>query len=580
MIWNTGDVILDQFEIIEVLEGGMGIVYVVLDRKWEMLSAIKTFKDEFFWDEGPIKRFMKETDTWINLEKHTNIVFANFVMQIEGKPHILLEYIEGGNLARWIGKLNIFEALDFAIQVCDGMDYAYSKLGAIHRDIKPQNILISEDNNRKIYKITDFGLVAILEEAHPDKEMEIFSKQISRGGGTWPYMPPEQFPLRFLNRYSFTPKPITTRSDIYAFGATLYEAITGRRPFSSVNGIFKADAVNPKLTNSTIPKQLDELIMRCLEKDPEQRPRSFKELKDELIETHRNIFAEEYIKIGKGEELTEIDWLNKGFSYVQLKRYEEALKCLDTILARNPKNPEALCDKGNCLLCLNRVNEAIAYVDEALKIEPHDKITLHAKGLCLNALGQYENAIEYFDRGLQIHPDDDQFLDLEMVQQVQLLLNKSQALMKLKKYQPALDCINEALRLYPKLPECLIFKGDMLRELGKNHEALECFDKAISINPRAAETWCKRGNALLFLASQDRKVTIRSEDALKCFDKALEIDPVYIDAWMEKGLCLYVLDKEEEAKKCFENVVKFSEKRNEIAREKVEIARKWLKELK
>ncbi|MCW3129919.1 MAG: serine/threonine-protein kinase [Methanophagales archaeon] len=573
MIWNTGDVIVNRFEITEVLEGGMGIAYVALDHRWKRPFAIKTFKDEFFWGDGPIKRFMKEADTWINLGRHTNIVFANFVMEIEGKPHILLDYIEGGNLAQLVGKVNIFEALDFAIQVCDGMDYAYNKLGVIHRDIKPSNILISELNNRKIYKITDFGLVAILEEAHPDKRMEIFTKQISRGGGTWPYMPPEQFPRKILNHYSFAPsRPMTTRSDIYAFGATLYEATTGRHPFSSVEEIFKAKVVNPKLINSTIPKQLDELIMRCLEKDPEERPRSFKELKDELIEVHRDIFVEKYIKIGKEEELDEKDWLNKGFSYLQLKRNEEALKCFNTILARNPKNEKALCDKGLSLLGLNRVNEAIVYIDDALKINPRDKIILFAKGLCLNELGQYETAIEYFDKGLQIPPEGD-------LDKVQLLANKSHSLMKLEKYQSALDCINESLRLYPRSPECLIAKGELLTLLGKIHEAIECLDKAISINPQVAKTWYERGCVLHLLGSQDRKVS-RFEDAVKCYDKALEIDPVHIDAWMGKGLSLHVLEKDEEAKKCFENVIKNSDDRDEIAKEKVEIAQMWLKELK
>ena len=575
MVWNTGDVILDRYEITEVLEGGMGIVYVTLDHKCQTPFAIKTFKDEFFWDVKPIKRFIKEATTWVDLKKHTNIVFANFVIQIDGKPHILLEYIYGGDLTHWVGKLNTFEALDFAIQICDGMDYAQSKFGVIHRDIKPQNILISKNNSRTIYKITDFGLVAILEEAHPDRRTEIFSKQISRGMGTWPYMPPEQFPRKILNRYSFIPKPITTRSDIYAFGATLYEAITGRLPFSSVDKIFEVEAVNPILINSTIPKQLDELIMRCLEKNTEERPRSFKELRDELIEMHHNIFVDEYIVIGKEVELDETDWLAKGFSYAQLNRYEETLKCCASILAKNPKSAEALCDKGLSLFCLNRVNEAMVYIDESLKIKPIDKFVLSAKGLCLNALGQYEDAIEYFDKGLQI-PADDRFFYLD---EVQLLANKSQTLMKLKKYQPALDCINEAIRLYPKLPECLIAKGAVLICSDKTREAIECFDKAVSINPRIAEAWCKRGVALYILGSADKKVS-RFEDALKCFDKALELDSVCVDAWIGKGCSLYVLDKDKEAKKCFENVMNFSDERGESTKEKVEIARKWLKNLK
>ncbi|MDO8727093.1 MAG: tetratricopeptide repeat protein [Candidatus Methanoperedens sp.] len=570
MRWNIGEKILGYYEILKVHEGGMGIVYVVWDHRWKMYSAIKTLKDEIFWDDEAIKRFRKEADTWVNLEKHTNIVFAIITIIIDGKPHILLEYIEGGNLAQLVGKLNIFELFDFAIQFCDGMDYAYSKLGIIHRDIKPGNILISKCNNKRIYKTTDFGLVAILEDAYQEKKLKILSEQVSHGIGTWPYMPPEQFPGKFLNRYSFNPKPITTRSDIYSFGVTLYEVSTGRRPFSNLDEIFKTDPVNPKLINQTIPYQLDKLIMRCLEKNPDERPRNFKELRDELIEMHRNIFTDDYIIIGKKEELDEVDWLNKGFSYGQLEQFEDALRCFDIMLTKNGQNAKALSGKGTSLLMLNRVEEALVYIDQALKIEPNDNIILNAKAACLIKANRYEDALEYLDKGLQRPFDQLNYL----LERVPLLTNKSVCLLRLGKYQPALDCINEALRLYPRSTECLINIGIILSDLGRFNDAIESFEKVISMDPKNADAWLQRGYASHLLGSQDKNM-FRFENAIKSFDKVLEINHTGAEAWIGKGIALYVLDKDKEAKKCFENALSFS--RDE---EIVETARKYLEKIR
>ena len=133
--WEIGYKILNRFKILDIIKGGMGIVYIVHDNKWNRKFAIKTFQDKFLWDEKVIQRFMAEAETWTELERHTNIVFANFVIRVEGKPLIFLEYIDSGDLNHFIGKMGITESLDFAIQFCSGMEYVYQKNGIIHRDI-------------------------------------------------------------------------------------------------------------------------------------------------------------------------------------------------------------------------------------------------------------------------------------------------------------------------------------------------------------------------------------------------------------------------------------------------------------
>jgi serine/threonine protein kinase len=130
--FNVGDKILNRYEVKAVLGDGMDDVYIALDTEWKQLFAIKTFKDEYLGSEEAINRFMREAETWVDLERHTNIVFANFVQKIPreyGKPYIFLEFIYGDaryglDLRRYIGHLDIPQTLDFAIQFCNGMNYA------------------------------------------------------------------------------------------------------------------------------------------------------------------------------------------------------------------------------------------------------------------------------------------------------------------------------------------------------------------------------------------------------------------------------------------------------------------------
>jgi serine/threonine protein kinase len=163
---SVGDWIGDRFEIFDVHEGGMSLVYVVHDhlgKSGRTVVALKTLKDELLGHKIRRSRFATECRLWVQLGQHPNIVQAHAVEIIEGKPYVVLELVQGGDLVRWIGsrRLNLVQAMRFGVQFCQGMEHATRQGLSCHRDIKPGNLLITEDG---VLKITDFGLARICEE--------------------------------------------------------------------------------------------------------------------------------------------------------------------------------------------------------------------------------------------------------------------------------------------------------------------------------------------------------------------------------------------------------------------------------
>ena len=254
---------LGPYEIaVSLGAGGMGEVYKARDTRLERVVAVKVSNEQFS------ERFEGEAHAVAALN-HAHICTLHDV----GPNYLVMEYIEGVPLK---GPLPLQLALRYGMQICDALDAAHKK-NIIHRDLKPANILVTKTG----IKLLDFGLAKIVKTAKPPDEATLTMALTGKNEivGTLYYMSPEQLQAQA------TGQEIDTRSDIFSFGLVFYEMITGKRAFdgSSPATVIAAIMERPAPSISEIaPPALDRVLKRCLEKDPENRWQSARDLKAEL----------------------------------------------------------------------------------------------------------------------------------------------------------------------------------------------------------------------------------------------------------------------------------------------------------
>jgi serine/threonine protein kinase len=391
--YTVGDWIGGRFQVFDVHEGGMSLVYVVSDQMGgpgPQVVALKTLRTELLGSRVRISRFAAECRIWVQLGEHPNIVRAHAVEVMDGRPYVVLELIQGGDLSRWIGtpRLDLVRALRFGYQFCVGMEHALRQGLHCHRDIKPGNLLVTEDGT---LKITDFGLARVSEEmvavraelpdgsiplAEPTTSHQIIwadprdqntrdrtltaplvatnanavscssvTLQPWLGGrlplskATSPFSPSPQTCIPFNHKLTTTPNPhapttveretsdlpspletsdprltrtgarlgtgaymapeqsrdsrsVDVRADIYAFGVVLFEMITGTLPFKgqSLDALSRQHSQHkpPSIAESIsvrpakLAKSVDEIVQRCLMKNPADRYNSVADLRHAL----------------------------------------------------------------------------------------------------------------------------------------------------------------------------------------------------------------------------------------------------------------------------------------------------------
>lgn len=264
---RPGMLISDRYEIIEkVGSGGMADVYKAKCHRLNRFVAIKILKAEYSEDENFVEKFRGEAQSAAGLS-HPNIVNVYDVGDDDGLHYIVMELVEGITLKSFIerkGRLDVKEVLGISIQIAQGMEAAHAN-HIVHRDIKPQNIIISREGK---VKVTDFGIA----------KAATSNTITSNAMGSVHYISPEQA----RGGYS------DDKSDIYSLGITMYEMLSGRVPFTGENTIsvallhIQGEAIPLRELDPTIPVSMDKIVQKCMQKKPERRYSNVTELIKDL----------------------------------------------------------------------------------------------------------------------------------------------------------------------------------------------------------------------------------------------------------------------------------------------------------
>lgn len=516
--YKVDDVIEQRYEVQQVRRGYMGVVYIVYDRQRRRRVVLKTYQTKYLWDEDAIRRFNAEAELWIRLGSHPNIVCAYDIHTYMGRPHVVAEYVHGGTLRALVGRLQPQEVIDYGIQICRGMQHAVDRLNLVHRDLKPDNIMISFDGRARV---TDFGLARVLrpwrtsfDADHAEQRNRVSLRaaiSTSGVGGTLPYMAPELFEGADASVWS----------DIYAFGATLYEMFVGRLPFDAqrddalIRLIRKAPPPDPRRLAPGTPPDAAAIVMRCLAKRPTERFQSFAELEAALQRVREALVGSPFVDESSFDNHDEAErWKERGIAHMNLEEYKEALRCFKRTVELDQDQPDGWNLIARCSLKLWLYHEALQAVEEGLRraVSRTEFADLYgARGDIFAAMQKPIEALAAYDKALSYTPSAPA-----------LWRSKGMLLQHLGELASAQECFEKTIRLDPSDAIAHRRLGDLLCRRGRYKAAANSYAEALSIDPRSVEGWVRYGTCLLHLT--------RMEEAQHAFEKALQIDPDNRDA--------------------------------------------------
>jgi len=436
---TIGSTFAGRYQIIEELgRGGMGMLYKVIDKKIEEKVALKLLRPEIASDKKTIERFRNELK-FARKISHRNVCRMYDLSEEEGTQYITMEYISGEDLKSSIKRmeqLTVGKAISIAKQICEGLAEAH-RLGVIHRDLKPRNIMIDREGNARIM---DFGI-----------SRSIGAKGITDAGvmiGTPEYMSLEQV----------EGKDIDHRTDIYSLGVILYEMLTGMVPFEGdtpLNIAMKLKSETPqepRQLNAQIPEELNSVILKCMEKDREKRFQSAEELFAELRRIEKRIPTTERLFPGRtipaekrtpsqlkkilGPALVVIaivivgivawrfiiqlrvtgsspppappkveDYFEAGNQYWKNKKYSKAIKQFEKILVIEPENLEATISLATIQKERGKVKKAIPEYEKAIALNSVDPRPYKHLGEIHEQKQELERAVFYYKKYLDAAPE-------------------------------------------------------------------------------------------------------------------------------------------------------------------------------
>jgi serine/threonine protein kinase len=526
-------------------EGNMGVVFRVKNAaagKPEDL-ALKTYHAARAGEPHIVRRFHSEAINWIRLGRHPNIVQAFWAERLEGALCIVVEYVPGKSLRQEMrrGPLPSRVVLPYALELCDALLHARNTLGLIHRDVKPENCLITTGG---ALKLTDFGISTSLREI-----LRAFN---GPGGayqneriGTPPYEAPEQ---------GDPGVQLDERADIHAFGITLAEMIAGER--------LDRNRIAGQVPFVSVPASLWELARQCVHPDREQRPRYLDELRRKLEICYAELLKAEAPKPPSALDPTVEEYQDRGAAFVVLGEYYSAVESYERALQLRSGDPALWAGLSAAHLKAGDANAAITAAARGIAHCGETSSLLNNKGQALNHSGKHRDALAWFDKALGLDPRNPL-----------ILCNRAEALWKLDRRDEALKGCDSALQVDPRFVRVFVMRANILSDQNRINEAYEQLQKAAQVDPQDAEVlfglsfvldrMARRTEALAYaesaLAQNRTSVAIlrhkawlllklsKFNDSIACFDLALVESPGDIEALRGKCLALLSVGKRTEA---------------------------------
>lgn len=476
-------------------QGGMGEVYLAVRKRDGVRVAVKFLNAGERSDEPEIRlRFERETRLLYECS-HSNIVAVLDHGSADGRPYLVMEYLSGGSLRRWIGPGQALP-VSRVRQVVGGIARALAALEErriLHRDLKPENVLLGEGGE---VKVSDFGISAALTEVGQLTET-------AQALGTIDYMAPEQ-------RYRLS---IDSRADQYSLGVIAYELLTGRRPL----GNFKPPSrLNPRLHPS-----VDAAVSKALQEDPDDRYDRIPDFAHALDEALRRrparfwsrglVAAVVGLAIG-----TAIFFVAHRPEQAQVPEPESAPRVAeesakfaepvaDVAPAPDPKaRAKYYFDLGEEHFLAGREKNAESCYTEAIRLDPTDPLPLLKRAFLYKKREIYEKALEDIESALRLDPKCQE-----------ALVGKGSIFVQLQDYALALPVLNEAVELNPVSAEALAWRGRALYKLGHDDLARDDLDLSTSLDGNLGIGYLFR--SLIHLADQNFLQTRRDlESAIDC----------------------------------------------------------------
>jgi eukaryotic-like serine/threonine-protein kinase len=554
---KVGELLKGVFRVEKVLPGGMGVVYICRQLKYEealkssdarksayeqhdlsapsgpigdetpRYHAIKSFRRELLFHSDVRARFHREALLWVSLWPHPNIVRA-WTFE-EAGPLLFLEYVDDGNLSSRLGKpLAPQEVARIALQFCRGMIFLFESAGIVHRDIKPANILLARNGS---VKITDFGLARAFSGSQ-DRSIDFpttgvfsydagFATQCGEIMGSLPWMSPEQLTA---------PSEVTVTSDVYSFGMVLYEMLTGRMPFTASNS---AEWIRRILNETPAPpastygadQGASTIVMKCLEKRPEHRFLDFGALRQALESWAvtmgwSSVIPASVTAAEMESGMTAANWAGRGYALGQLGRGEDSYHSYLRALDLDPTHLGIHTNIGSALMRLGRIEEGLKHHEKETEIHPTMALAWDALAGGYLRSNRLREAVNASRKASELAPDnlrivrlyafaarrggataDHQravaalkaLLDQAAYDNPRSWINEAIQFMQAGDVQTGMELHARSVKKYPGVAAAWYNFGVTMHRNGQWDQAVDFYSRAIKLDSKSTLAWVYRG---------------------------------------------------------------------------------------